>query len=78
MGGRNTCLKSTPFLEPVRYILQLWTWHTYISPKENPKKCINHVTHPLSSADIIIFLPEFANFTLLKNIDKDCILMHNV
>ena len=28
------------------------TWHSYILPKEDPKKYINRVTHPLSSDDI--------------------------
>ena len=33
------------------------TWYSYTLPKEDPKKLINYMTHPLSSADIsIVFL----------------------
>ena len=38
------------------------TWHTYNVPKEDLKKCIKHMTRPLSSADISIFLPEIPDF----------------
>ena len=30
------------------------------------QKCINHVTHPLSSADISIFSPEISKFCYIK------------
>ena len=42
------------------------TWHNYLLPKEDSKKHINHVTHPLSSADISIFSPEISNFCYIK------------
>ena len=41
------------------------TWHTYTLSKEDPKS-INHVTHPLISADISIFSPEISNFCYTK------------
>ena len=41
------------------------TWHTYTISKEDPKY-INHVTHPLISADISIFSPEISNFCYTK------------
>ena len=42
------------------------TWHSYTSPKEGPKIYINHVTHPLSSADIRIFSLEISKFCYIK------------
>ena len=39
---------------------------SYTLPKEDPNKNINHVTHLLSSADIIIFSPEIWNFRYIK------------
>ena len=42
------------------------TWHSYTLPKENPKKCINHVTHSLGSADISIFSPKISKFCYIK------------
>ena len=41
------------------------------------KKYINHVTHPLSSADISIFHRKSANFVISRNTDIGCILIHN-
>ena len=35
------------------------------------------MTYPLSSADIGIFYQKSATIIILKNTDKDCILMHN-
>ena len=37
------------------------TWHSYTLPKEDPKN-MSHVTHPLSSADISIFLSDISKF----------------
>ena len=42
------------------------TWHSYTLPKEGPKIYINHVTHPLSSADIRIFSLEISKFCYIK------------
>ena len=44
----------------VTHILHNETWHSYILPKEDPKY-INHVTHPLSSAEMSIISPEIRN-----------------
>ena len=41
------------------------------------KKNMNHVTYPLSCADISIFSWKSANFVLSRNTDTDCILIHN-
>ena len=35
------------------------------------------MTHPLSYADIIIFYHKSAAFAIIRETDKDCILMHN-
>ena len=35
------------------------------------------MTHPLRSADIT-FYQKSATFVILRNTDKDCILMHNL
>ena len=39
---------------------------TVIPYPKKSKKYMNHVTHPLSSADISIFLPEVSNFCYIK------------
>ena len=39
------------------------TWHSYTFPKED-LKYINHVTDPLSTADISIFHQKSANFAI--------------
>ena len=39
---------------------------------------MNHMIHPLRSADIIIFSPEIKNFVISRNTDIDCILIHNL
>ena len=41
------------------------------------KKCINHVTHPLGSADISIFHRKSANFATSRNPHIDWILIYN-
>ena len=40
------------------------TWHSYTLGRS--KKCINHVTHPLGSADISTFSPEIIKFCYIK------------
>ena len=39
---------------------------SYTSPKEDPKKYMNHVTHPLISADISIFSLEINKIFYIK------------
>ena len=51
------------------------TCYSYSLHKEDPKY-INKVTHPLSSADIIIFHWKSANFAISRNANINCILMH--
>ena len=53
------------------------TWHGYTLPKEDLKKSMNHMTLPLSSADISIFHQKSANFAISRNRYIDCILIHN-
>ena len=50
---------------------------TVIPYLEKIQKYINHVRHPLSSADISIFNQKSANFVISRNTDTDCISMHN-
>ena len=38
---------------------------------------MNHVTQPLSSADINIFLLKISKFAISENIDVDSILVQN-
>ena len=51
------------------------TWHSYTLPKEDRKKYMNHVTHPLSSAVLSIFNRKSANFAISENTNIDCILV---
>ena len=55
-----------------------WLYHTW----RRSKKYINHVTHPLDSADISNFSPAISIFCYIsmvisRNTDIDCILIHN-
>ena len=38
---------------------------------------MNHVTHPMSSADISIFHQKSVNFAISRNTDIECILIYN-
>ena len=38
---------------------------------------MNHLTQPLSSADISIFKRKSVNFAISRNTDIDCILIYN-
>ena len=40
--------------------------HSFTIPEEDRKNYMNHVTHPLSSADISIFLLEISKFCCIK------------
>ena len=55
-------------------MMKLGTIITYLG---NIQKHINHVTKPLSSADITTFLPAIRTFVISRNKDIDCILMHS-
>ena len=41
-------------------------WYSYTLPKEDPQKYINHVTYPLSSADIGIFSAKIIKYCYIK------------
>ena len=42
------------------------TWDSYTLPKEDRKKVLNHVTYPLSSADISIFSLEISKICYIR------------
>ena len=47
------------------------TWNSYNLPKEDPKKYVNHVIHPLSSAESAFFHRKSANIAISRNTDID-------
>ena len=63
MGGRILAL---PSLKYVTHILQWWNLAQLYLTQRRSKKYVNHVTHPLSSADISIFSPEISKFCYIK------------
>ena len=62
-GGRA---KRPPSLKPVTHILQWWNFAQLYLTQRRSKKYMNHVTHPLSSADISIFSPKISKFCYIK------------
>ena len=76
MGGVGGA-KRPPSLKSVTHTHNDETWHSYTLPKEDQKKYMNHVTHPLSSAHFSIFHRKSANFAISRNRDINCILVHN-
>ena len=50
---------------------------TVIPYQQKIQKSMNHVTHPLSSADMRFFCHKSANFVASGNTDIDSILIHN-
>ena len=77
MGGRGGVVKSPPPVPNICHthptMVKLDTLILYL---KKIKKYINHVTHPLSSADISIFCWKSANFSISWNTDIDFILIH--
>ena len=63
--GRGGGFKKAPSLKSVTHILQWWNLAQLYLTQED-KKNINHVTHPLSSADISIFSLEISTFCHIK------------
>ena len=64
-GFRGT-KKSHPLFKIYHtYATIMKLWHICNLPKEDPKN-INHVTHPVSSADISIFSSEISKFCYIK------------
>ena len=53
-------------LKSVTHILQWWKLAQLYLTQRRSKKYINHVTHPLSSADISIFSPKISKFCYIK------------
>ena len=58
--------KGPPSLKSVIHILQWWNLAQLYLTQRRSKKYMNHVTHPLSSADISIFSPEISKFCYIK------------
>ena len=56
----------------VTNILQWWSLAQSYCTERRPKKYMNHVTHPLSSAEISIFHQKSANFAISRNTNIDC------
>ena len=57
--------KDPPSLKPVKHILQWWNLAQLYLIQKISKKYMNHVKHPLSSADISIFSPEISKFSYI-------------
>ena len=58
--------KKTPFPKICHTYPTMMKLGTFILYLKKIQKYINHVTHPLSSADISILLPEFGKFCYIK------------
>ena len=66
-GANHGCGgKRPPPLKPVTHILQWWNLAQLYLTQRRSKKCMNHMTHSLGSADISIFLPEISKFCYIK------------
>ena len=69
--------KGLPSLKSVPHILQWWNLAQLYLTQRRSKKYMNHVTHPLSSADISIFSSEISKFCYIKKyryrLHIDCI-----
>ena len=66
--GRNlnhSYLKSTKYPS----VMELGTWHLYLNQRRS-KKYINHMKHPLESAEICIFHQKLAIFVISGNKKK--------
>ena len=59
-------LFSLPSLKSATHILQWWNLAQLYLTSVRSQKSINHVTHPLSSADISIFSLEISKFCYIK------------
>ena len=69
--------KKAPSLKFVTHILQQQNLAQLYLAQRRSKKYLNQVTHPLSSADIAFLHRKSANFVKSRNIDIECILIHN-
>ena len=58
--------KSPPSLKSGTDILQWWNLAQLYLTQRRSEKHMNHLTHPLSSADISIFSPEINKFCYVK------------
>ena len=71
-GGKKASLPKI-----CRTYLAIIKLGTVISYLKKIKKYLNHVTHPLCSAEISVFSPEISKFAISRNTNIDCILIHN-
>ena len=58
--------KASPSLKSVTHILQRWNLEQIYLTYRRPQKYMNHLTHPLSSADISIFSSEIRKFCNIR------------
>ena len=58
--------KSPPFLKSVTHILQWWKLAQLYNTYRKSKNFMNHMTHPLISAGINIFLEKIRKFCYIK------------
>ena len=58
--------KRTHSLKSVTHTLQWWNLARFYLTQKRSKKNSNHVTHPLSSADISIFSPQISKLWYIK------------
>ena len=58
--------KFSPSLKSVTHILQWWNLAELHLTERRSKKCINHVTYPLSSSYINIFSPRISKLCYTK------------
>ena len=65
-GWEGKGAKKPPSLKSVTYVLQEWNLAQLYFTWRRSKKYVNHVTHPLSSADFRIFLLEISKFCYFK------------
>ena len=66
LGGSHGWGGQTPLSKICHISYNDETWHSYTLRKKRSKKCVNHVTHLLSSTDISNFSPEISKFCYIK------------
>ena len=77
MGGGGQKGPLPKFCHTYPKMMKLGTVIQLYLSQRRSKKYMNHVTHPLSSADISIFQQKSANFATSRNADIDYTLIHN-
>ena len=65
-GGGGGGVQKSPLPKICHIFPTMVKLSSYTLPKVKSKKYINHVTQPLSSADISIFSPEISEFCYVE------------